>query len=29
MSYYAVTPKGPRRPAVQAFIDWLKSLVRK
>lgn len=29
VSYYAVTLPGPRRPAVQAFIDWLRALVRK
>ena len=28
LTYWAVTPPGPRRPAVQCFIDWLKTLVR-
>jgi LysR family glycine cleavage system transcriptional activator len=28
LTYYIVTPAGPRRPAVQAFADWLKTLVR-
>ncbi len=28
ISYYIVTLPGPRRPAVQAFIDWLRTLVR-
>lgn len=23
-AYYAVTPKGPRRPLVDSFIDWLR-----
>lgn len=27
-AYYLVTLPGPRRPAVQAFTDWLRTLVR-
>ncbi len=26
VGYYAVTPPGPRRPTVAAFIEWLKSI---